>query len=38
MISLICGIQKNTNELIYNKNVWLPKGKHGEGDKLGDWD
>ena len=39
MMLLICGIQKNdTNELIYKTdsqtqkaNLWLPKGKWGEG-------
>ena len=41
MISLICGILKNdTNKLIYKTeidsqtqktNLWLPKGKGGEG-------
>ena len=37
----------NTNELIYKTeadsqtlktNLWLPKGKRREGDKLGAWD
>ena len=36
-----------TNELIYKTeielqmqktNIWLPRGKRGERDKLGDWD
>ena len=45
MISLTCGILKNdTNELIYKTktdsqtsktNLWLPKWKSGERDKLG---
>ena len=48
MISLIRGILKNgTNEPIYKTeiesqmwktNLWLPRGKVGAGDKLGDWD
>ena len=48
MILLICGILKNdTNELIYKQNrnrptditnLWLPKGKGVERNKLGVWD
>ena len=40
-------LKNDTNEVIYKTeadsqisktNLWLPKGKHGIGDKLGVWD
>ena len=40
-------IKNDINELFYKtetdsqilkSNLWLPKGKHGGSDKLGDWD
>ena len=48
MISLVSGIlKKGINELSYKTevesqmqkiNLWLPKGKGGGRDKLGDWE
>ena len=45
MISLTCGIKKKKVQMkLFTKqthkqktNLWLPKGKGGGRDKLGDW-